>query len=43
MTPAHMTRSAWAEFYRNRFNKTGDNHAAVMALWYQLLNLAFGD
>lgn len=37
------TRSHWQKFYAEEFSKTGSEQAAHLAMWYQLLFLAFGD
>ena len=38
-----MTRIGWHEYYADRFNKTGSAQALHLAMWYQLLHLAFGE
>ena len=37
------TRSYWAGYYIDRFNKNGESSTEHMALWYLLLYEAFGD
>lgn len=34
-------RLGWQQFYADRFNKTGSAQAEQLALWYQILHLAF--
>ena len=38
---APASRIGWHNYYAKRFNKTKSPQAAQMALWYQLLHLAF--
>ena len=37
------SRKGWHEFYASRFNKTGDSQSAVLAMWYYVLMLEFGE
>jgi hypothetical protein len=35
-----VTRLDWHRFYAKRFDRTGIEHAATMAVWYFLLSIA---
>ena len=35
------TRAGWARYYADRFNKTGSEQAAHLALWHMVLSLEF--
>ena len=37
------TRQGWSKHYSIRFNKTQCTQAAILAMWYEFLYLAFGD
>lgn len=37
------TRKGWAKYYQKTFGKTQSQQDAVLAMWYELLYLAFGD
>lgn len=41
--PTPTTRRGWANYYAARFNKTEDPAAAHLAMWYDLLALAFDE
>lgn len=43
MRAAPCTRSGWAAHYDQQHRRTGSRDAFVLAAWYQLLHLAFGD
>ncbi len=36
-----VTRAGWARHYAQRYNKTGSQQALQLAMWYDLLALAF--
>lgn len=38
-----VSRIGWHEYYADRFNKTGSAQALHLAMWYQLLHLAFDE
>lgn len=41
--PSPNDRMGWHSYYVQRFNKTGDKQAEVLAMWYLLLSLAFDE
>jgi hypothetical protein len=41
--PWPCSRQGWADHYAQQFNKTGSEQAVILAMWYQMLALAFGD
>ena len=41
MQNAPSTRIGWHSYYAQRYNRTGNPDAAVMACWYYPLHLAF--
>lgn len=36
-------RLAWSNYYAKRFDKTRSEQAAVLAMWYLFLHLAFDE
>lgn len=40
-SPKPTTRKGWAEYYAKQFNKTHSKDAAILAMWYEFLHLAF--
>lgn len=43
MRPYPCTRKGWAKYYQKTFGKTQSQQDAVLAMWYELLYLAFGE
>lgn len=41
--PTPITRRGWANYYATLFNKTEDSQALQLAMWYDLLALAFDE
>lgn len=39
-TPNYVTREQWIQYYIRRYNKSLNPEAALMAMWYMLLELA---
>lgn len=36
-------RKFWRDYYIKRYNKTHNGDAAILAMWYDFLILAFGE
>lgn len=43
MSAYPCTRKGWSKYYARRYNRTNSEQALHLAMWYDLLHLAFGD
>ena len=41
MSSYPCTRQGWSKYYQKSFNKSCDEQDAVLAMWYDILHLAF--